>query len=107
MLNPYSSSVSFTQPLFDTPDSFIPVSVDRGGAHRGHRQVRLRGSLCPRVVLQEGRIPPAVPEGFRGLVGGTAQRHRRPGAAPVYRGAGYVSIQTLFYFVCSFRAQWL
>lgn len=46
-------------------------------------------------MLQEGRLPAAVPAGIGRLVGGTAQRHRRPGTSPVHRGAGHVSMQPI------------
>ena len=67
----------------------------RAGAERGHRQVRLRGPQSPRAVLQEGRVPPAVPPGLPGLVGGPAQRRGRPDTSPVHRGAGPVGATLL------------
>lgn len=68
--------------------------LDRGWAHRSHRQVWLRWPIIPGVVLQEGRLAAAVPASLRRLVGGTAQWHRWPGATPVHRGPRCVS----FYF---------
>lgn len=72
-------------------------------------------------MLQEGRLPAAVPAGIGRLVGGTAQRHRRPGTSPVHRGAGHVSMQPIdthtasrgdtgtfiiYIFLFHFRHQW-
>lgn len=80
--------------LIFTSSSFLSLCLfGRGWSCGGGGEVRLRGPVGPRALLQEGSLPTALPARVTWLVGGPAQRQPRPGASSVHRGEGQASAQ--------------